>query len=414
VDAMFASSGDPDYPHNHPAAARIRGEFVPHSGPDFDLNADILQFWPYSKWLDLRTNGNWGTIKPYTDNDRDSIPDNDANVPLDEQRFGSNTSGNDTDGDGLTDLQEAMAGIFTPTDPTNIDFDEDGIGDASDAEPIYPLKTAVPVAVNLSLTQDVTEWPLMGHYYFEKPDAASSSLHLAYTENNLYVGVNIPSGLRTIQIFIDANNDGFFYGNDNIQVRLVGNTITEVTLRDVTAVPPGIEQDFVISALPVTGFSGISKSAAGSSSYQLIIPKLSQYGLNLTAGETIGVYVLIEGYGTLLEPDDYLAVTLEKDVNNITTRREVIANGLNSEAGAAKFRAKAFPNTFTQFTNLQWSGSDKPVNITITDFMGRTVEKRTNLAGSGTIKTGNHYPPGVYYVVIVQGRNKVGLKLIKN
>ncbi len=42
VDDMFASSGDPDYPHNHPAAARLRGEFVPHSGPDFDLNTDIL------------------------------------------------------------------------------------------------------------------------------------------------------------------------------------------------------------------------------------------------------------------------------------------------------------------------------------------------------------------------------------
>lgn len=416
VDAMFASSGAPDYPHNHPAAARIRGEFVPHSGPDFDLNADILQFWPYSKWLDLRRTGNWGSIKTYTDNDLDSIPDNDPNAPFDEQRFGSNTSRIDTDGDGLTDLQEAMAGIFTPTNPTIIDFDGDGIGDASDAEPIYPLKTTVPAAMNLSLAQDVTEWPLSGHYYFEKPDAASSSLHLAYSENNLYVGVKIPSGLRTIQVFIDANNDGFFYGNDNIQVRLVGDNITEINLRDVTAVPPGIEQDFVISALSVPGFSGISKSGAGWSSYQLIIPKISQYGLNLAAGETIGIYILIEGYGTLLEPDDYLTVVLGDDLNNITTRRANNVNGSDTdqEGGFTTLHASAFPNAFSEFINLQWSGSNKPVNITITDAMGRLVEKRTNLAASGTIQTGYHFRPGVYYATIVQGREKVVVKLVKN
>lgn len=253
VDDLFKNSGHPKYPLNHPGPARNLGEFVSHSGTDYDLNAEILQFWQPSKWLDLRTIGIWGTIKTFNDNDLDSVPDNDANVPLDERRLGGSPFRIDTDGDGLTDLQEAMAGIFTPTNPTNTDSDGDGISDGSDSEPVYPLNTTVPAATNLSLAQDVTAWPLSGHYYFDKPDAASSSLHLARSEDNLYVGVKIPSGLRSFQLFIDANNDGLFYGNDNIQVRLVGNTITEVNLFDAAAVPP-VMSDFIVSALPVTGF----------------------------------------------------------------------------------------------------------------------------------------------------------------
>jgi uncharacterized delta-60 repeat protein len=89
-------------------------------------------------------------------------------------------------------------------------------------------------------------------------------------------------------------------------------------------------------------------------------------------------------------------------------------NGVIEQQEAAKLTVKAFPNAFTQFINLQWSGSDKPVHITITDAMGRLVEKRTGLAPSGAIRTGNNFPQGVYFAEIVQGTEKIMLKLVKN
>jgi uncharacterized delta-60 repeat protein len=416
VDAMFHDSGHPEYPHNHPGAARTLGEFVPHTGSDWDLNAAILQYWKRPDWLHIATIGIWGTIKTFTDNDRDSIPDKDTNIPLDEQRFGSSSSRIDTDGDGLTDLQEAMAGIFMRTNPANTDFDKDGIPDGSDAEPVYPLNTTVPSVGNLSLTQDVTSWPLAGHYYFDKPDAASSSLHLAYSENNLFIGVKIPSGIRTFLVFIDANNDGLFYGSDNIQLRLVGNTVTEVSLFDAAAVPAGNPDDFIVSPLPVTGFSGITKSGAGWSSYQFMIPRLSQYGLNLSAGDSVGIYLLAEGYGSLFEPNDLLTVRLQENANRLIagTENKAGEKPQNKDHIPAKLNAKAFPNAFSRFINLQWSGSDKPVTITITDALGRLVEKRTNLAGNGTIKTGDNFSRGVYYVELVQGSEKTLMRIIKN
>jgi hypothetical protein len=45
IDAMFHYSGHPEYPHNHPSEARVLGEYIPHSGSNWDLNAKILQSW---------------------------------------------------------------------------------------------------------------------------------------------------------------------------------------------------------------------------------------------------------------------------------------------------------------------------------------------------------------------------------
>jgi uncharacterized delta-60 repeat protein len=84
------------------------------------------------------------------------------------------------------------------------------------------------------------------------------------------------------------------------------------------------------------------------------------------------------------------------------------------EQGSATLNAKAFPNAFTQFTNLQWSGTGKAVTIIITDIQGKLVEKRTGLASNGTIMTGHNFKPGVYFAEIVQGAEKRVLKLVKN
>lgn len=113
---------------------------------------------------------------------------------------------------------------------------------------------------------------------------------------------------------------------------------------------------------------------------------------------------------------DYATIKYEQAplITSIAARQHIEPLMVNAGSASAQLNAKVFPNSFTQFTNLQWSGSNKPVNITITDIMGRTVEGRANLPASGTMQTGNHLRPGVYYVVIVQGAEKVVVRLIKN
>ncbi|MCS3796889.1 SBBP repeat-containing protein [Niastella sp. OAS944] len=97
----------------------------------------------------------------------------------------------------------------------------------------------------------------------------------------------------------------------------------------------------------------------------------------------------------------------------ITTRQQTLPNTSGAMAEPAKLHAWAYPNSFTQYINLQWSGNNDPVSITITDIMGKQVERRSNLPSSGTLKTGAQLSAGIYYAVIVQGADKVVLRLMK-
>lgn len=118
-------------------------------------------------------------------------------------------------------------------------------------------------------------------------------------------------------------------------------------------------------------------------------------------------HVYVTGYtvgdGTLL---DYTTIKYEQTPVLITAAPQ-------PQPETAKLQAKAFPNAFTEYINLQWSGGDKPVTITITDMLGKLVEKRTGLASSGIIQTGYHFRPGVYFAEIVQGAEKLVVKLVK-
>ncbi|OQP41060.1 hypothetical protein A4H97_15800 [Niastella yeongjuensis] len=134
-------------------------------------------------------------------------------------------------------------------------------------------------------------------------------------------------------------------------------------------------------------------------------------GLDKNGNVYVTGYSVGDGTG-----NDYVTIKYEQ-TPLLTTRAETIPelnNRVIEQQAAVKLTARAFPNAFTEYINLQWSGSDKPVNITITDVMGRQVEKKTGLAPSGTLRTGGNFGKGVYYAEIVQGSEKILLKLVKN
>jgi len=72
------------------------------------------------------------------------------------------------------------------------------------------------------------------------------------------------------------------------------------------------------------------------------------------------------------------------------------------------------PNPSHQyFTLTVQSGSDKPVNVNITDLSGRIVEVKNGVSAGGTLILGTNYRPGTYVCELRQGNDRVILQLIK-
>ncbi|MEK6650516.1 MAG: hypothetical protein AABY75_06035, partial [Bacteroidota bacterium] len=134
LDALMEASEFPEYDHAD-QPWKMPGRF----GEDFDFNARILRRATEAQWMGLR----FGTLTPARDVDRDSIPDDDPSLPMDELRFGSSPNRRDTDGDGLGDLHELMAGTSRDSAPTVADTDGDGTADGKDPEPLSPLSFVI-------------------------------------------------------------------------------------------------------------------------------------------------------------------------------------------------------------------------------------------------------------------------------
>jgi hypothetical protein len=87
---------------------------------------------------------------------------------------------------------------------------------------------------------------------------------------------------------------------------------------------------------------------------------------------------------------------------------------LDKQAEAVQLTAKAFPNpSNTHFTIKTQGKAGEKINVRIMDALGRIVETKSNVPVNGSLVLGHSYRPGMYYAEIVQGSQKVTLKLVK-
>ncbi len=200
LDEFLNLSGYPEYPHaDYPQ--KLEGFFGEH----FDFNAYILRSWPSDKWLDLRYPH--PEIIEVKDADNDGIPDENPYVPIDEMRFGSNPGSRDTDGDGLDDLSELMAGIYFSSNPRDPDTDKDGIPDGLDEYPLYPVKTTIK-----------RKWTLLSDgFMMHRNFWINPVIYAKWSKNALYLRF-LTNNKAKIFIYIDANADSWFHGKDNYEI----------------------------------------------------------------------------------------------------------------------------------------------------------------------------------------------------
>lgn len=81
---------------------------------------------------------------------------------------------------------------------------------------------------------------------------------------------------------------------------------------------------------------------------------------------------------------------------------------------ARGFSVIATPNPSQGFFTITTaSSSDQALTITITDVLGRVVERKQNIAANGSLQIGHNLLAGTYFVEVAQGDQKKRLKLIR-
>lgn len=308
MDGLMVSSGKRGYPHNHPGAARFNGEYLPNTGPDSDLNAQILQSLYKTDWLRLANIGVWGITKTFTDNDEDGFVDFDVNLPMDENRFGSSVNVADTDNDLLSDLEEYYVGVHSSSDPNSIDTDGDGIADGTDHQPLYACAPSIPFQQISANSTNLSDYHFIGNHngtdiYANYTD---EYLHLAIANNNY-----VSSG--SFQLNMDLNNDGLFYGRDNLFFKFDNQQLTNLKLRDAASVGLGSRSDYIENDLPL---STVIINIANNNLFISIPSSNTLYDFVLIVGNEVGLRIdNNNGYQTLFENDDYLSFTLGESCN---------------------------------------------------------------------------------------------------
>jgi len=188
------------------------------AGEEFSYQAEIFR--NFKGYLKIKSP--WGRVEQARDADGDHVPDNDPLLPMDEVRFGSDTTRADTDGDGLDDLAEFMAGIYRGSHPRQADTDGDGLNDKDDPFPLHRISYAIPHLTPqfdgdwntwYSLTTDLD----FSSAKFLMDQPLRATIFMNWDENYLYFGceMNAPAKLH---LDIDLLNDGWWHGRDNYRL----------------------------------------------------------------------------------------------------------------------------------------------------------------------------------------------------
>lgn len=321
IDAMYHESGHPEYPFCHFSPMEFDGPFGEH----FDGNAYILRTWPQWKWFTSR----WGEVRIARDSDEDGIPDDLPGVPLDEKRFGSDPHKEDTDGDGLSDMEEALAsnwviqgvgetigGHYHLPDPTNPDTDSDGLKDGEDPYPLYATRPEIPYASPIIDGKlEPGEWP---KFYAMDDPRLQATVYACWDEDYLYFATEL-NRPEEMKIQIDADDDGWFIGQDNYLVRIkpgpkASNPALSVNLFNCAV--PGKYPFWDSSKLKATDFRVATSERDSTYWIEVAIPQNPETGLKLIPGEGIGINIgfkydpKIRRLLSLFEPNTFFKVQL--------------------------------------------------------------------------------------------------------
>ncbi|MDW8290914.1 MAG: hypothetical protein RMM06_09330 [Armatimonadota bacterium] len=203
LDAFFERSGVPKFWLNHPDPTIHPGRYGQH----WDVNAYICRQWRPADWFQMR----FGKVWEVDDVNGNGIPDDDPRLPLDERRMGRVARPGNARAD---DLRQTMAGIFFGYRLDN--GLPDGIGCREEGATWRLPREAVLLIPYGTLQGEPNSW---FRYARAQNRFLSADIFAAWSERQLQFGIACREACD-VEIDLDLRNDGWFTGDDNLNVRV--------------------------------------------------------------------------------------------------------------------------------------------------------------------------------------------------
>ncbi|MBU0558511.1 MAG: T9SS type A sorting domain-containing protein [Bacteroidetes bacterium] len=390
-------------------------EFPVPAGEQLDFQAKMFRdFTGYEKLLPQ-----WGEIQEAIDGDKDGFPDNEPLLPLDEARFGSSALQVDTDGDGYTDRQEALDGIYSGSHPNNSDTDGDSIPDGDDSYPRYPVNTAVPIFTPTIDGVIESGWHLANDTISFSPINYDPKIYLNHDDNYLYIAFSLSyPGIPQLQLDFGANGWWWGTGNTIMTINPSRGRFTEFRSWDASPEVQAYAQSLnqyggmwdddaayqqKFSRRVIDPSSTILKVNYSStvSQIEIAIPKSDYGGLTLTSGSKIGLNVT---YTAVKNVQGIWASTFDRySFVNFVVDKPVGVDERNTQGRIVSTFSldQNYPNPFNPRTMISYQlPVDGFVTLKIFDILGREVATLVNErkeAGRYSVEwKGENQPSGVY------------------
>jgi len=277
----------------------------------WDSLADLLRAMGKQGWLSNRC----GIFKLTRDEDEDGVPDDEPDCPLDEKRFGTSPRTEDSDGDGVSDMNEILASRWAGSFPiirvladgtsegtrasgnhvtpsaSAMDSDGDGVTDSEDRNPLCPLDDSIPKrAISLDGEVSADEWENAASMRIVDPEY-SGVLRAAWSETHLCFSLTgAASGEPpSVRIRIDGAADGFLRGSDAVALVLEPRSDRSFSVRaeDEGLAVAGGGLSAGRAQLPLLEVAAAWSEAGGKAQVEIGLPKSANLGLNLFAGEEV-------------------------------------------------------------------------------------------------------------------------------
>ncbi|HUP12836.1 MAG TPA: MopE-related protein, partial [Niastella sp.] len=106
---------------------------------------------------------------------------------------------------------------------------------------------------------------------------------------------------------------------------------------------------------------------------------------------------------------------VDDDCDGLIDETTTMAVRTTNEVLEEPLRVAVSPNpTINDFTMHINSGSNSPVQLRVLDVAGRVIDVKRGQPAQQTLRLGQSYKPGVYYAEVVQGTEKILVKLVKH